>query len=257
VNRIDPLGLWDLPTHRSLAQQAGLHTLVKLHGSFRNDKGQYNLGKVKTFAAGLVSGSVYPDIPVADEPLMVDPGTGVAWAGESSVNILRTHYGSTVWHHGMARSEDTPTDLQAKIANRIADLANQGYQKLHAGELEEAGNLLGQALHTLQDTYCQSHVYRDPETGEIMQFQDYSAQEKKKHARADVGMDPANADAYARALAASKALLQKLAEEGEVTADLVKEEFLKLKQGATAGGTRSEYGPTPEAESEEETEATE
>jgi hypothetical protein len=51
-----------------------------------------------------------------------------------------------------------------------------------------AGESLGKALHTVQDSYSQSHGERN-EDMEIIRFQDFTSQDHKKHAHADVKKD--------------------------------------------------------------------
>ena len=62
----------------------------------------------------------------------------------------------------------------------------------HYVETLNAGGFLGRALHTLEDLYCPSHVWRSDDGGEtsspdaaIYRFQSYEAQDRDKHMMGD------------------------------------------------------------------------
>jgi len=162
-------------------------------------------GTPDDLSAGLFEGVQYPDIPDGLLHLAfahMDEATYLSvFNGQPSTTIL-THTGRLSYWHAMA---DTGTDaprsieglppgaqsaimhasaqrLKLKIIERVIGFARASQR---ATSCRGKGYLLGQALHTIQDSWSRSHVNRNSD-GSILRFQDYSAQDPQKHSRADL-----------------------------------------------------------------------
>ncbi len=80
-------------------------------------------------------------------------------------------------------NENSAIELRDKIVNDIMNKAIS-FIRYRYTDPERAAQILGQCLHTIQDSYSRSHVKRDS-AWRIIQFQNYNAQDGEKHGKAD------------------------------------------------------------------------
>ena len=85
----------------------------------------------------------------------------------------------------MRYDEDDPVAYKKTVVDRIVSLTKEARAKLTKEDPKGAGIKLGEALHTVHDSYSDAHTQRN-EGGEITRIQDYSHQDSGKHKTADV-----------------------------------------------------------------------
>ncbi len=138
------------------------------------DKKQY-----KTILKGLTEGSVYPDKP--EELRGLDKVFDV-WTHELEEKApkksltYRSHFGDLQYWHGMVFDEKDPIKFQEKLIFRLVTKVLDA-KSIAENDPKKAGHLIGEALHTIEDTFAPSHVARNKEM-QITRFQDYSKQSK-------------------------------------------------------------------------------
>jgi len=218
---IDPYGLWGLSEHIkiSLSAAEGLDC-----GCCTNRL---------VFKLGLARGSIFPDVPIRPHLTGATPISLII----DGVMIYRSHEGDLSWWHGMARKDsDNPKEIQQLIIDRVVDAADRAQSSMLCNS---QGFILGEVLHTVQDTYARSHTYRDG--GAIKQFQYYRAQDGKKHATGDTAD---NVLQYDEAVKASRTLLDMILCDKASSEDVRKKlinGILQLAPSPIAGGTLPEY----------------
>lgn len=96
--------------------------------------------------------------------------------------LMKSHYGNLQWWHSMSSDSDTSAEV---VQNRIITNFLQDAENARgAKDCYTKGYQIGIVLHTIQDSYTQSHTARNS-AGEITLFQDYSKQDSDKHGTAD------------------------------------------------------------------------
>ncbi|MGA2069443.1 MAG: RHS repeat-associated core domain-containing protein [Thermoguttaceae bacterium] len=244
------------------------------------------------FLEGLVTGSRAVDAPcgaanlAACFALVTDHPD---YAAERYPVTFASHFGSEVYKHGMVPHPPAPPSAPpigaATIRDQMVQWICDQYQKaldartikdtspppspyyvstlqLQYAPTEDSGEFLGEALHTLEDSYCPAHVWRGGASshsanGPIYMFQDYDLQDHEKH---EAGDDKGTSDytnmCYYAAQAACTQLLKMFREgktAGDVKAWLVGDPSkgitgpLTLAPGAVAGGTDPAYARTPDS----------
>ena len=153
---------------------------------------------------------------------------------------MESHYGSNQYFHGMAVAGKTPVEMVQLIANRISKLLNDGIKEVDKGCYFEGGHKIGEALHTLEDIYSQSHVYRGSD-GDIVAFQDYAQQDPDKHALADDGKAKVNQGALKMASSAVESTLMRLKSNGSIDDKFLMDNFLQLNKNAMSGVSNENY----------------
>jgi hypothetical protein len=200
----------------------------------------------------------------------------------------RSHYGDLQFFHGMEELGVSPGDTWDKIirwckflVTIIRDNINpaatiQGFEGKYNFNLdsffpfEEFGDwtigrlfgnpdmdalqlkqrAMGALLHHIQDSFTESHVQRDPETGEIRQFQYYEGQSTERHESRDVWGEGTNLiERIRNTPGAPEALEQgaKLLEmffEGKSVTEIVaflEEDVFKLSPDARPAGPAVEF----------------
>ncbi|MFO1513962.1 MAG: hypothetical protein U1F83_13765 [Verrucomicrobiota bacterium] len=151
----------------------------------------------------------------------------------------RSHFGDLQWWHSMQSNEKTAQEIQEKmigLAIQQANAFNANSQK----DCEQAGRLLGFALHTIEDSFSKAHTVRGADWS-ISRFQNYGQQDSHKHGEADKEKGSAE---YQQAVSAVKKLLNLvICQKGNDAAirQLLQNEVLKLSPTATVGGTEPGY----------------
>ncbi|MCZ2111411.1 MAG: hypothetical protein LC118_17910, partial [Dehalococcoidia bacterium] len=182
----------------------------------------------------------------------VDPAINAAawaWPEVEDTLMYRTHKGDLQWWHGMAEGGTAEAMNRKLLARMLLPVAE--YRGSPANP--NAGFLIGNALHTVQDLYTPPHVERDPD-GLIIRHQDYAAQSSVYHAEKDV-LDlnkPEDRDLYYTLVNRSALYLSALQEYRAGNLDetrlkrLLRESYLTAVPGGPAmGGTASQYAPRP------------
>jgi hypothetical protein len=176
------------------------------------------------------------------------PDGWIGWAGTEAFGeyagypqTYENNFGKMVYIHGMVPYENgspmrlTAEDMQGKIVRWIEERHNEA---INATSPNARGFAIGNALHTIADLYCQSHVQRVGVTGQIKRFQDYGAQNKVLHALADV--ETGHEQSYQFAIGACNTLLSFLANKTSwngAVSKWVNDDVLGLAPGAQAGGS--------------------
>jgi RHS repeat-associated protein len=169
VNFLDPLGLWSLTNHRAIT----LTAFNELMDNNPSCKCKYKEGQLKAISKGLEEGSTFPDT-------LWEVGHGRERLGVIEPLFWSSHLGSRAFWHSMRNDEQSAHELMDKVSKRIFSQSLQGIVEMDYGK---KGFKLAEGLHTLEDTYCRSHVIREGNL--IKHFQEYSAQSKNKHNRED------------------------------------------------------------------------
>ena len=237
VVRLDAGGLWTLEVHESITGDAF-------------DRGfscKPNLKDRGLFRDGLLKGAVYPDIPPAKLAvgaaclvptwLPTEVGRGIKFWKEQMSPSGSSHWGVNQYWHAMAWDERTAQELRDKVIQRVMEL----YGKYADGNDEEQmGHAIGEALHTIQDSYTRSHVIRN-EAGQITWFQQYAKQKGSKHKQADER--EGNEEQYDQALEATHDLLELiLCGTGEDSIKkLLEDEIMVVAPGAQVGGSHPDF----------------
>ncbi len=180
----------------------------------------------------LDEGCAWPDVP-CDDPNSVETCYLKTWKNEHKEGTLafRSHHGDRQFWHSMC-----PTGglSNRQVLDKIIGQTREWYEKAtrdHAKGLFHLGKL----LHMLQDSYSRSHTWRvekdDPKTGakkgQVLTFQDYNAQNSKKHATADKpssGKKWSDVPGVDKALTVCKAIMKFYKEDAEA------ERYLEKKQ---------------------------
>jgi hypothetical protein len=239
------------------AQAAGFPVVEKIPT-------QYGVMTAQTqFAYGLVAGVQSVDMP---EGLL-----GLDWVGKygdgtaSRAQAFRhaplsmaTHYGPLAYQHGMTPYDESGANLnwsaQQMQTAIVKWIIEQYTAALNASNGPDGDNnynegyAIGQALHTVEDLYSPAHVVRDPKTGAITQFQDYNAQDPKKHKEGDNAKN--HMTEYKNGIAAATKLLTFLKQKA---APAVVSTWLTspggpvaIAPGAQNGGSAKAYAKTPQ-----------
>ena len=101
------------------------------------------------------------------------------WEKNKFKPTIMTMTGSHQFFHAMVPHENPigkpivqpANDLKIDIVDQILRWFDAARR---AKDPEEQGFQLGKAIHTVEDSYCPSHVWRDA-TGKIIEFEDYGA----------------------------------------------------------------------------------
>lgn len=155
----------------------------------------------------LDEGCAWPDVPCAN-PDSVETCYVKTWLNMEKEGTLafRSHHGDLQYWHSMC-----PTGglNNRQVLDKIISQTKQWYEK---ATRDEANGLfhLGKLMHMLQDSFSRSHTWRvereDPKTGakigQVLTFQDYNAQNSKRHATAD---KPASGEKWSDVPGADKA----------------------------------------------------
>ncbi|WP_010420009.1 hypothetical protein [Leptospira inadai] len=179
------------------------------------------------------------------EKLGVDPMT-------SNDPSLQTHYGKKSFYHNQeAEAGIAPEITKDKILNRIEDLLNLARKyESNTNGLRGSENrtialeLLGNVLHTIQDSFSDAHVVRDRSKGgfgEIVQFQIYTGQDHRLHGMADYYHS--ETFAFSASVIASYAVLD-MYSSGKSVSDIVRyldRRVYNLSTKATSSGVSDEY----------------
>jgi RHS repeat-associated protein len=234
VNTTDMLGLWKLGLHEQITEDA-----------FRGLKCAC-IDKKKVLK-GLKTGSKEPDIP-----------DGLVWTGLFFLDVesgffsddyikdyygnwlsYRSHYGDLQWWHAMHSNEKTALEIQEKIIALVLGSATK-FSSLAKTDPEQAGNALGFALHTIEDSYSKAHTVRNADWS-ISQFQNYGQQDSHKHGGAD---KEKGSPEYQKAVDAVRGLLNLIicdkANEAAIRQYLAGN-VLSLNGNASVGGSTQKY----------------
>jgi len=188
----DPHGLWQFEEHWKMTWDAA------------KEAGAVGM------AYNLCHGSLSPDIP--NGPISSGWKNWVTQPADSLT--MRTHHGDLQPWHFMGRTGiDSPQDVKNNAVGFMMKCI-QAYRG-EWGEFKKTSTrqqLLGAALHTLQDSHSESHVTRDPQTGVITRIQDYNAQDPALHKVADVDL---TSSAFKNAQKATRELLSYVLEVGK------------------------------------------
>lgn len=122
---------------------------------------------------------IYPSVPVFlavlwDENVADWENFERAWRDSLT---FRSHFGDLQWWHAMFAGEINGQQWRNKIVGRAIRNARDAAATRRP---ERKGKLLGQVLHTIQDSYARGHVQRDVNLFYILRVQDYNAQKNKK-----------------------------------------------------------------------------
>jgi hypothetical protein len=165
------------------------------------------------------------------------------WGGIDENSLpYRSHFGDLqIWHSMSPSSDLTNSDVREKIVGQMLDWYQQAQ-----GETDRAVQLfyMGKMLHTVQDSYSESHVVR--ENGEIVQFQNYADQDGGQHGQAD----KISSEASLKASAAVLQLFKSGASANEVERYLRNEVFRIQADRADlpSGGTAPRFQRPPPME---------
>jgi len=190
ITYLDPTGMWTLSVHERLITGAMLDAYYACYCC--------DLGRFKD---GLLEGVVYPDIPSG----LVATGLAFTWFKSKDWLSYRSHFGDLQWWHAMASNEKTAVELQKKIIDKVISHAVQA-RAAKKNDCKKAGRLLGEVLHTIQDSFVRSHAEREAGTWRIKRFQSYGDQDSTAHGTADVVSG--NISEYTRAQMATIKLME-------------------------------------------------
>jgi RHS repeat-associated protein len=194
VNYLDPFGKWIGGIHAEITKDAVSGFRKKIYNIFSSPyHGRF-------FFGGLISGANWPDRPDGslkaldvfdldgfDVVLQDDP--------DKSSLTYRSHFGDLQHWHAMKYGNRTNEETKELMIHDIMCWLLRGRKllfgrsrdffgtKLFYDQIryEVAGELIGMAMHIIEDSYCPSHAERDPETWEIIKFYDYTNQDKEEH----------------------------------------------------------------------------
>ncbi len=194
----------------------------------------------------LDEGCAWPDVPCSDED-SVETCYYKAWREIDKEGTLayRSHHGDLQYFHCMCPTGN-PTNRQ--VLDLIISKARTWYDRAIAlsSEPEFKGNglfHLGKLCHMLQDSFAQSHTWRDEKSNMVITFQDYNKQDPKKHSTAD----SYEALGASEAFHTTKRVMELFKERRPFKPDVetfLREEVFPFRPGAIdhpAGGTRQEY----------------
>lgn len=194
----------------------------------------------------LDEGCAWPDVPCADED-SVETCYYKAWREIDKKGTLayRSHHGDLQYFHCMCPTGN-PTNGQ--VLDAIISKARAWYNRaliLSSGPDFQGDGLfhLGKLCHMLQDSYAQSHTWRDAKTQKVITFQNYNEQDPKKHSTAD----SYEALGATGAFDATKRLMTFFKERKPFNPEIetfLREDVFSFQPGVinqTAGGTRPEY----------------
>jgi hypothetical protein len=112
-------------------------------------------------------------------------GGPIGGGAERLKQLHDLHLGNLQWMHSMSSTEKTAVELRDKIVAGLTTQFKYARKEFESGHIETAFEMVGQLLHTVQDSYSESHTKRDPTTGKIMSYYDFTKQDSKLHAEAD------------------------------------------------------------------------
>ncbi len=194
----------------------------------------------------LDEGCAWPDVPCADEE-SVETCYYKAWREIEKEGTLafRSHHGDLQYFHCMCPTGN-PTNRQ--VLDSILSKAEAWYERSLAlssgGDFKGNGLFhLGKLCHMVQDSFAQSHTWRDEKSKKVITFQDYNEQDPKKHSTADSYESLGATDAFH----ATKRLMTFFKERKPFRPEVEKflrEEVFPFQPGVidhAAGGTRPEY----------------
>ena len=189
---VDPGGLWVLSIHKRITREA------------------YERGGIKqclvcckcedreiAFHNAMHNASVYRDIPEGYKALRtmhidhhVLSEEVFDTYSERYPLTYRSHWGDLQWWHAMySGPPENAASIRRKIVNDVLDRAELFEEYEAQSKCTDAGRVLGEFLHTIEDSYARGHVSRDS-TGAITRFHDYEEQKWWKHLEADEYYQP-------------------------------------------------------------------
>ena len=179
VNFVDPLGLfganWD-KVHETITKRVAEDAVKG-----RRLKREW----AKPFKRGLVSGSAWPDAPEGKykgyKVVVRDKGT----TGQGTLT-WESHYGSKQYWHSMNPGGMSANEIKENILRQAGEWYDEAVELDRGKNPEGAGERIGRILHMVQDSHTESHTERDPKTGRIKEFKDYSKQDPEEHGKSDV-----------------------------------------------------------------------
>jgi len=186
VNLLDPMGLWTTTIHQSIT----LTAFNELMNENPSCKCKYEK-HLKAITKGLEEGSTFPD--TLWESGHKDPFALIPL-------FYLSHFGRRAYWHSMRSNENSAQELRDNIVRRIYIKAANS---IDYNNWENKGFTLAEGLHTLEDSYCRSHVIRAGNL--IKHFQEYSHQDQyKKHHNADIN---SSSPGYTNAISSVKGLI--------------------------------------------------
>ncbi len=218
VNFVDPKGEWALGVHEEITSKAFSAKASKLFKMATARFLGFGFSKRKYFKAGLIAGSTWPDMPdgalealkVLD--IKIFPKFSLELQEKPNKELLtyRSHFGDIQHWHAMKSGNNTNEQVAWLIKHDIINwlmLAREllfppsemrpqkeGFKKyITSGhkmikgykKIKMAGQLIGMAMHLIEDSYCPAHAERDKKTFDIIQFFDYGKQDKEWHHKND------------------------------------------------------------------------
>jgi RHS repeat-associated protein len=183
----------------------------------------------------LDQGVAWPDVPM---------GYAGTWRNLHTPGTLanRSHYGDLQFWHSMASGSEKSN---GEVLDKIVKQAREWWSDASKGSDLDMGKL----LHTVQDSFSDSHVARD-KSGAILFFENYGEQDADKHGTADKGSDWKTIPGAQEAYKASSQLLKMRKENadfGEVEKYL-RGTVYRFAPGAAdkpVGGSLQQYRPDP------------
>ena len=149
----------------------------------------------------LDEGAAWPDVPCKDTNSIETCYAGTWWNEHTEGTMAyRSHHGDRQFWHSMAHSEEVTNQV---VVNEIVKQAKIWFKDAVTTKYDFKGNILekgsirgygpgddglfhiGKILHMVQDSYSLSHLKRENEIGEIIQFYSYNNQDAKKHGDPD------------------------------------------------------------------------
>jgi hypothetical protein len=181
-------------------------------------------------------------------PYIVEQADKVAKSvnGETDLKnseLYQSHFGENVWHHAMTDGSLSAVEFTDKLLDRLTGRIELHRMLIEAEDVEAASFALGEAIHTLQDSYSASHVTRDSQ-GRISQYQDWLVQSPGLHGVADAISDQSTE--WATLTKQTKFFLSLSTNtnlSGIRLREALRQRFFMLAPGATTGGTHQHYSP--------------
>jgi RHS repeat-associated protein len=236
VNAIDPSGLFQVSLHKKITENAFDEE------SFKPVLKRKSYSKLLD---GMKEGVEWVDLPGSfwsardvfnpNQTLKKNPNKNSIW--------YKTHYGEYQFWHSMQNNEKTADELTQKIKAQILTYFNNGRKLYDECKFKEAGVEIGKGLHTIQDSFSKAHVVRDPFTGEITQFENYSAQDPHLHEKADEDTPGNERQITIATMISHRFLTIIFAEKYDASkVQILLDATFRIKStGATMGGTAPEY----------------
>lgn len=157
--------------------------------------------------------------------------------------LYQSHFGKNVWHHAMTDNSLSAAEFTDKLLDRLTGRVKLYRKLIQDEDVEAASFALGEAIHTLQDSYSASHVVRDSD-GRIHQYQDWLVQSPGLHGVADT-ISGRSAE-WATLTQQTKVFLSLATNMNLDEARLreaLRQRFFILAPGAKTGGTAPRYSP--------------